>query len=402
MRRIRRMAALATAIWMVLAMMGSGAAAMTMEETVKGSKVARRTWTEDGATVNGPEGYAYVTYTYSDATVTERYYTADDKPFKTLGGYYVRTLTYGNRHRLTEISYYDPDGNRMVCRGGYARVRIGYTAKGQVTNVNYYGTDNRPVNAPFTGYASLKNDYRGVTLTQTAWQDVEKKAVNGPGGYAALIQTVNKENKITGIRFVRADGSAATCEAGWSASKRELDKNGRTVAAVYTDASGEKVNTAGGYAEENWTWESELIYTLRRYDAAGEPLMIGEECAAVRRETDKDGRVIRESYLSESGGIAHNRHQAGATVYTYDEAGRICGVALEDGYGNAITGADGWAAYRDTLDENGFVTKRVYLGTDGNAVNTAEGFSEIRYMYDETGRISSTAYLDADGNPVAK
>ena len=402
MKQLLRNAAGAALLWILLILLGSGAEAMTLEETSKGGKVSRRTWTEQGVTVNGPEGYAYITYSYNDTTVTEKYYSADDQPFETPGGYCARALTYGNRHRLSEVIYYDAAGNRTENTAGYARVRIGYTAKGQVTNVNYYGKDNKPVTVPGLGYAMLRNDYRGTTLTQTLFQDEKKNPVNIPAGYAAMIQRVNKNNQIVEIRFEKADGSAAICAAGWAACKRTLDGKGRTTEAAYSDADGMPVNTAGGYAREERIWESDSSCIVRYYTAQGEEMMPGETYAALRRETDREGRVRRESYLDRNGQSATNRLMAGATAYFYDEQNRICRVVLEDGNGNELLGTEGWAEYQDTLDENGFVLKRVYAGTDGKPLNIAEGYSEVHYSYDEAGRIRSVEYLDTDGNQIQR
>ena len=48
-----------------------------------------------------------------------------------------------------------------------------------------------------------------------------------PLGYAVMVQSVNKSNKVTGIRFEHADGSPAACQEGWAVLSRELDKKNR-------------------------------------------------------------------------------------------------------------------------------------------------------------------------------
>ena len=367
MTGIRRMAAVAAVLWLSTILWTAGAGAMTMEETVKGGKVARRAWMEQGEMVNGPEGYAYITYAYNDTTVTEKYYTADGMPFRMPGGYHSRALTYGNRHRLAEITYLDETGNRTENAAGYARVRIGYTAKGQITNVNYYNADNQPVLVPSVGYASLKNDYRGTTLTQTSYLDEEKRSVNMPEGYATMIQRVNKNNQIVEIRFEDAGENAASCTAGWSDCKRKLDAKGRIVSASFLDAQGMPVNG---------------------------------EAVALRREMDREGRIVRETCMDGNGQPAMNRYQVCTTAYAYDDLGRISRVSLQDERGNPAAGSEGWAEYRDSLNENGLLLERVYAGEDGNALNTRMGYSLIRYTYDTAGRVEHIEYLDVNGNPV--
>ncbi len=400
MTGIRRMAAVAAALWLSTILWTAGAGAMTMEETVKGGKVARRAWMEQGEMVNGPEGYAYITYAYNDTTVTEKYYTADGMPFRMPGGYHSRALTYGNRHRLAEITYLDETGNRTENAAGYARVRIGYTAKGQITNVNYYNADNQPVLVPSVGYASLKNDYRGTTLTQTSYLDEEKRSVNIPEGYATMIQRVNKNNQIVEIRFEDAGENAASCTAGWSDCKRKLDAKGRIVSASFLDAQGMPVNTAGGYALEELEWESDSSFILRRFDMHGNAVPVNGEAVALRREMDREGRIVRETCMDGNGQPAMNRYQVCTTAYAYDDLGRISRVSLQDERGNPAAGSEGWAEYRDSLNDNGLLLERVYAGEDGNALNTRMGYSLIRYTYDTAGRVERIEYLDVNGNPV--
>ena len=90
----------------ILCLAFGACAAPEMKETTKNGKIVRREWTdESGSLVNGPDGYAYSTLSYSDTTMTEKYFDAAGQPAETTGGYYGRSLTYGNRHRLEEVVY---------------------------------------------------------------------------------------------------------------------------------------------------------------------------------------------------------------------------------------------------------------------------------------------------------
>ena len=110
-------------------------------------------------------------------------------------------LTYGNRHRLEEIVYLNENGQKANCAAGYARLKIAYNSNGGVTALGYYGENGGLVMVPSLGYAALKSEYRGKILTKTTWLDEKKNPVDTSLGYAVLIQTVNKNNKLTGIRF---------------------------------------------------------------------------------------------------------------------------------------------------------------------------------------------------------
>ena len=194
------------------------------KEETKGGKLSRRIWVDsEGNLSESPEGYSIVTFSYSGTSVTEKYFDAEGTPVQLAGGYYSRVLTYGNRHRLEELVYLDDQGNRVNCTAGYARMRVGYTMAGGVTLASYYDASGDLKRVPQLGYAQVKNDYRGTTLTRTTYLDENKNPVDTPLGYAVRVQSVNKSNKITGVRFEHADGSAASCAEGRAVMREYVD-----------------------------------------------------------------------------------------------------------------------------------------------------------------------------------
>lgn len=395
MSRARILAGLMAGV--LLLTLGAGGSAEWHEET-KGGKVSRRTWTdESGKAATAPEGYASVKYSYSGTSVTEKYYDLDGNPARAAGGYYGQILTYGNKHRLEETVFLDEDGERTECTAGYARVRIAYTSAGGITMAAYQDRTGSPVMVPGLGYAQLKNDYRGTTLTKTVYLDENKDPVDTPLGYAVMVQSVNKSNKVTGIRFEHADGSAAVCGEGWASMKRELDKKNREVSVKYYDLAGKMLDRGLGYAYESRKWESDQIYTVSRYDLEDRQIPMGAGYMSLRREMNRDGQVIRETYLDENGEAKENAEGVASRKYDYDEQGRLARVSFEGARGDSTENTSGYAGYRETLDADGFVLNRVFLGKGGKPVDTAMGYSEIRYLYDENRRVIRREYYDVNG-----
>ena len=393
--------AMGLALGMMVLLMSVAASEMKLEETMKGGKISARTWKdENGATVTSPEGYAYITYHYSGSSVTEKYYTEDGQFCETLGGYASRTLTYGNKHRLTEVEYFGLDGKRKNNAAGYARVKMGYTSIGQVTHIYYYDENNNAVIPKGLEYASVVNTYRGSAVTSRAWAGINKKPVNLSAGYATMTQRVSKKNIPMEIKWEASDGSAVMCAAGWSILDYDLDKQNRPVSARYLDGAGNPVNNSAGYAVEWMNYEGESTVLISRTDAEGAAVPMGESYETVRRETDAEGRLIRESYLNASGVPTINAMGVYATHYGYDDQGRMVSVTLEDEEGNAMTGSEGWAGYLDTLDERGFLTSRLYLNEGDTPTQIAAGYTEIQYSRNEAGQITDTAYMNLDGNRV--
>ena len=376
-----------------------GGAPAEWEEQVKGGKVVRRTWKDEtGTTALAPEGYAVVTRSISGTSVTEKFFDAEDRPIRTPGGYYGQILTYGNRHRLEEIVYLDEDGDRMECAAGYARMKTVYTSSGAVKTTTYYDLAGEQVTVPALGYAQVKNEYRGTTLTSTTYLDEHKKPVDTPLGYAVLIQSVNKSNRVTGIRFEHADGSPASCAEGWATMKRELDKKNREVSLKYYDLAGKMTDRGLGYAYETKKWESDLVCVIRRYDLQDQPVSLGDGIDALRREMNKAGRVIRETFLDTGDAAREDSTGVASRVYGYDSEGRLVKVSFEGARGDATECASGYAGYEDTLDGDGFVKSRTFFSRGGKAVNTSAGYSEIRYVYDGNHQVIRTEYYDTDGN----
>lgn len=335
-------------------------------DTMKSGKLARQTWTdENGNTINGPDGYAYTVYTYTKGQVKERWYTADDQPFRKKGGYCGQAITRGLKNRIEEIVYLDENGNPTLSDNGYARITMAYTSKGDVTRVAYYDTRNRSVMNTGLGWAVMENSYRGRTLTRTEYLDENKRPVDIPAGYAVKSVSVTKKNNIRGISYEHANGSPAACEEGWSSCEITLDKQEREIARKYYDTNGSLMEIREGLAWEETVYESDDIYTVTGYDLSGNPVECPEGYAGLRVEKNSEGRIVRESYLDGNGNRVTDARGVAASRFTYDREGRLIKVLYEDLNGNITLNSEGIAGYEDTLDADGVLISRVNLGVDG-------------------------------------
>jgi len=397
MKIAKQLAAMLAAVLVMLPVMSLGE--REKQETVKGGKLTEERWVDEAGTLTpGPEGWARVQYAHTKEGITEMYFDADGAPFEMPGGYFGRAMSYDNKKRVTGITYLDETGEKKMNHQGYARIRMEYTSFGETKYIGYYGLDGKLIQVPSLGYASVRTDFRGKTMTKRSYLDEKGELTDTPLGYAAMVQKVNKKNHVMSISFEHADGSAATCADGWSLCEKERDKDGRELCSRYYDAAGNLTDRGAAWAwtETDYNDKDEALVT--RFALDGQKVDMGGYITL--KQKLRDGRVIKESFLDEEKNAVVNSDGVGTISYDYDHEGRLWQVTYQNLSGENCVSAQGYAGYRDSFDDEGKVIGRLYLGTDGKAAELAEGYCEIRYSYDESGRISGTRYYNAEGLEV--
>ncbi len=398
----KRLLAGVLAAVLCFAILGAAGAELTLEEEMKGKRVSRRVWSdEDGNTVNGPDGYAYVTYSYSNSETTEKYYDADGQPCMTPGGYYGRIVSYDGKRRVDGITYLDETGAKTDIPAGYARVRMVYRTWGALKELTYYDAMGRKVVVPSLGYAGIRCEHRGTTLTGRTYVNADEVPVDGPEGWAVMTQSVTKTNKVRGISYTHADGSPATCAEGWSSCEKDLDEKGRATETRYLDRDNKLTNSLIGYARETVNYSGNRSCIVRRYDADGQPVPMGEGYVFIRKTLDSDSRVLTESWLDSSSEPTLNSDGVAGNAYTYGKNGEVVKVSFFDRDGVTCENLHGYAGYENVLNEDGTLARRIYTGADGRPADTDAGYCEVEYTYNEFGQIESETYYDTKGTRVS-
>ena len=388
-------------LMLLMAVVAGGTAAVgetQVRETVKRDKVVRREWVDENEQpAAGPEGYASVSYTYEKASVTEMYYDTDNQPFRMPGGYYGKTSVYGTAKRLTDVYYLDERGKPAVNGSGYAHMHMVYNAYDLIKSLYYYNAADKLTVVPDLGYAIERNEYRKNILIRKSFFDEKKNAVDSAEGYAVMTCELNKKGQVTAVRYSHADGSPAECRDGWASCEIEQDKNGNPLCIRYFDVSGHLTDRGMEYAYEKKQYEKDTEYTVKRYGKDNLLLTYADGYTALRCKLNSKGQIVRESYEDETGSRMPNAGQVFATVYSYDAHDRLVQVLYEGQDGELMLNTAGYAGYRDTLDGEGFVIRRVFLGTDEKPVNIQEGYCEIRYYYNILKEPVKILRFDTDG-----
>ena len=390
------------ALALCLAVCFAAGAEVKSHDTMANGKIKETAWTdENGNPAPGPDGYAYIRYTYKGQDTFEYYFNEEGDPYQTDGGYYGRRILRDGKKRPVEIEYLDEDGKRTDTAMGYAQVLTAYTSFGGIRQVSYYGVNKKPVIVPSLGYASMVIEYSGKTVASKTFRNTKGNPVDSVEGYAVMKQKIDKKkkNQVTSIRYDHADGTPATGPDGWFRCVKDRDDKGRLLSVKYYDVNSQMTDRGAGYAWEGYAYDGDSTVKVTRYDLNGQPVTDAAGVATTVREM-KDDLVMKERFLDADGNRVNNGLGVAEIVYGYDANGALQSVSYRDTEGSPALCSQGYAGYKDEKDEDGATVSRVFLDKDGLLVQTAGGYSEIRYTYDETKQIASTQYYDVNGSQI--
>ncbi len=402
MNRTRRWTALAAALLLLLVPGIQSIAEVTAEKTETRGKVTEITWKDENGNITaGPDGYAVVRYAYKGQETTEKYYDADNLPFRTEGGYHGRIVVADGRGNISSISYIGIDGKLTLNSMGYAKVLYRYFMNKEEREVIYFGADGKtPVIVPSLGYAQMETKHRGNVFIGRVYMDSKGNPVDIPAGYASLeIQLGKKTSAPKKIWYEHADGSPATGPDGWSICEVDLDAKGKPTKYTYLDEQG-KMTEQGGCAWEEFRYGKENTVTVTRYSLDGNKIPYDGEAVSVRRKMKGD-KIAEETYLNDAGEPVTLSGGYTTVSYSYNDSGDLETTQYRDSEGNRTTCRQGYSAIRETRDADGKLISRTYLDISGKAVNSnSTGVSEEQYVYDEYGRLKQIRRFDAAGNEI--
>ena len=279
------------ALALCLAVCFAAGAEVKSHDTMANGKIKETAWTdENGNPAPGPDGYAYIRYTYKGQDTFEYYFNEEGDPYQTDGGYYGRRILRDGKKRPVEIEYLDEDGKRTDTAMGYAQVLTAYTSFGGIRQVSYYGVNKKPVIVPSLGYASMVIEYSGKTVASKTFRNAKGNPVDSVEGYAVMKQKIDKKkkNQVTSIRYDHADGTPATGPDGWFRCVKDRDDKGRLLSVKYYDVNSQMTDRGAGYAWEGYAYDGDSTVKVTRYDLNGQPVTDAAGVATTVREMKDD------------------------------------------------------------------------------------------------------------------
>ena len=390
----------------------------------------------EGYMMNGAEGWAYADYTWADGKhkLSEHYYDENAKPFLIDGSYSGVEREYDERFNPVRTVYYDATGEIGYNAAGEAIITEEYNDKNKVIRRSFFSPDGAPeLNARVGAYSrSWAYDENGYTTCLELY-DADGALMVGANGWARVTYVRDEKGRSLDERFFGADGELIALPSKYARVTREYNDRGDITLIAYYGADGELTTAAQGYAMLRTEYDGKNALTEIYYGADGEPMVYGKVGAAmVTRALDDKGQIVRESYFDVAGAaminaktkcatIVYERDEAGRAVSesyfglagekisvsgahtvarAYDDNGRAIRVATFNTKGEAVYGADGYAAVAREFDDEGRVICERYYGLNGEPVKAKSGAGMVLFTYGGEGEVTKS-YFDTAGNAAA-
>ncbi len=114
---------------------------------------------------------------------------------------------------------------------------------------------------------------------------------------------------------------------------------------------------------------------------------------------DDNGFMTRRMYMSGVNYVIDETGVAGE-AYTYDGEGRITGMRYLNSEREVAANQNGVAGIDYLYDEGGRLVRETFVGVDGNAVYGTEWYSYVTYDYSSKGELVTATYFSPEGEEV--
>ena len=411
------------------------------EEVYKNGSISELVFRgEDGNLINGPQGYARVTYTYAQGgkeTLT-MYYNADGSPFFTKNGYCGIKQIKENR-RVVDESYYSAEGVRGMCKDGYSRTTKLYTLRGQVLRQCFYDEQDHLMIPENIGYAKVQNTYSTRYLLKTEYFDENeqpsycpdgysvaihsyadkarkdtvyydtdgKTVMNGKEGYAKIVYEYNDKRQVTGEAYYDAAGNRKTING--DADEVRYIREGQNIASESYWRDGQPVNGEKGYHEVQRVYTTgNKIQKEFYYDVNGNLINSTEGYAGFEKQYTSAQKEMATLYYNETGELILTPGKEYAYMLIIpenDKKALTTEVPKEDTEEDEEESEEEVAEQEEdteaSLEEEAVSANTVYIeyyGTDRKLMNTSSGYAYLIRQTDVQGRMIREEYYDNEGN----
>ena len=374
------------------------------------------------------------------STVYVEYYGTDRRLMNTSSGYASIIRKTDAQGRIIQEEYYDNEGNKAIQKNGYDEIRQYYTDSKKPYRIEYY-LNGAPV-LYSDNYAAIERKYdeAGNIVTEryfdTAFQpapckngyemiqkiydenkrvikeeyyDHNNQPVTNQRGVYQTAYEYNENGKIAKEAYFDSEGKTMTCPDGYAGLERMYNDQGNNIATLYLNENGELISTPGkeyAYAittskEEETTENEATVKTvyIEYYGTDRQLMNLSSGYAAVLRQTDEQGRTIREVYYDKDGNAALQKGEYDELYQAFGEGTKPIRIEYYLN-GEPVLRADGYAAIERAYDEAGNVITERYYGVDFQPTACKNGYEMIRKEYNEDKKVIKEAYYDHNEQPM--
>ena len=312
-------------------------------------------------------------------------------------GYAMVAFTYVSGDRPKSIAYYNEVGERTYISAGYSKVVRLYTTGGNVWKEAYYDTEDHLMVLPSKGYAMVERQYNSKgKIKSEKYYDENGDRMLTAQGYANLNYTY-QNGKLVEEFYTDLKGKRQTLASGYSAICYEYDGDNVSARVTLNDRR-EPVDSVAGYARCEMTYLFNVVGDIRYYHADGTAAAGPEGVFQVSYRYDENGAVTERRCWTEDGQPALSSDGWHYERTDYDENGRKVYTAWYDASNAPVLTTQGCAAEALVYNQTGELISCITLGVNAEPINSIAGYAAVEYTYTETGRKASVAYYAADGN----
>ena len=374
-----------------------------------------------------PEGYVYAkiknTYTGRFIVKTE-YFDTEEKPVLGPDGYAVVTYQYTKR-KISEAAYYAEDGKTPVCsKDGYAKIKYEYDNKKRCISESYFDVDGtrKAINGEADELRFEWNDSK-QKISESYWKD--GTPANGEKGYHEKKTEYTTNNKLKKEFYYDAEGKLKLCTDGYAGIEKLYNSSKREMATLYYNESGELMiapekeyaymltipendKKALGeleqavdtefVADEDGNIPASTVY-VEYYGTDRKLMNLASGYAYIIRQTDDQGRVIRENYYDKDGNKAVLKNGYDEIRQEYTSGKKPIRVEYYRN-GNPTQYNDNYAAVEREYDETGNIITERYYGTDFQPAICKNGYEMIRKEYNEEKLVIKETYFNHNEQPM--
>lgn len=393
----------------------------------------------DGKTViNGNGGYAKIVYQYNEnkQCVGQTFYDADGNPVLISGEADEIRAIWANNQVIGQ-SYWK-DGEPVAGEKGYHEIRHEYTTSGKIKNEFYYN-ENGNLTQSIDGYAGIEIIYnsKGREMA-TLYYDEQGELMLTPGKEYAYMLTIPEQDKMaltegqqeempeeeptkeeiteeetdeeesdeaeeiiaastTFIEYYGTDRKLMNLSSGYAYVARQTDEQGRIIREQYFDKDGNKAALKNGYDEyRQYFAEGKKPYRYEYY-LNEKPVLFDNNYAAIEREYDETGNTVTERYFGIDLNPASCKAGYEMIRREYNEENRVSQDAYFDHRGTPMTNKKGVYITAYEYNENGKAIRETYFDAEGNPINCQDGYAGLGKMYNSKGNAIATLYYDTAG-----